>query len=150
MKIKKPKDFWSGVMFVAFGLFFMVSGMHYKAGTAASMGAGYFPRLLSGALILTGTILSLGSLWTGPAGEAPGRFNWRTMVLIIGPVFLFGRLLQPLGLVLSLFVLIGGVSYASHEFKWKDTLLNALVLTLLCVGIFVWSLKLHFRLWPFS
>src|SRR3982751_44228 len=47
MKIKSPKDFWSGLMFIGSGLFFMIWGMiHYQMGTAVRMGPAYFPTVL--------------------------------------------------------------------------------------------------------
>jgi hypothetical protein len=149
MKIKKQKDLWTGAMFVAFGSLFTVYSMQYRAGTAAKMGAGYFPRLLSAILILTGLVLIFGSLLTKTYGEKVHKFNWRTIALVIGPVFLFGLLLHPLGMILSLFILIVGTSFASHEFEWKGTLVNSVVLILICLVIFVWSLKLQFQVWPF-
>jgi hypothetical protein len=35
MKIKSPKDFWAGLMFIAFGLFFMIGAHNYQMGSAA-------------------------------------------------------------------------------------------------------------------
>ncbi len=43
MKIKNAKDFWSGVMFIAFGLFFAGFARQYDLGTAARMGPGLLP-----------------------------------------------------------------------------------------------------------
>jgi hypothetical protein len=139
----------AGVMFVIFGVFFATFST-IRAGTAADMGPGYFPRVLSIILVLIGMILSLGSLSGRSISEKVGQFSWQTMVLIIGPVLLFGLILKPIGMILSLFVLIVASSFASHEFKWVATLINAVVLILMCVVIFVWSLKLQFQVWPFS
>jgi hypothetical protein len=149
MGIKKHNDFWAGVMFFAFGMFFSVVGRHYAIGAASNMGAGYFPRLLSLILILLGMVLLLKSIFTKASGEKVEKFDLRTITLILGPVLLFGLLLQPLGLIVSLFLVIVVSSYASHEFKWKSTVVNAVILILICLVIFVWSLKLNFHLWPF-
>ena len=43
IKIKSPKDFWAGLMFLGFGLFFVIGAGHYRLGSAARMGPGYFP-----------------------------------------------------------------------------------------------------------
>ena len=51
MKIKSPKDFWSGLMFIVTGLFFLIwAVIHYNMGTAVRMGPAYFPVLLGGLL----------------------------------------------------------------------------------------------------
>jgi hypothetical protein len=149
MGIKKHNDFWAGAMFFVFGMFFSVVGRQYAIGTATNMGAGYFPRLLSLILILIGMILLLNSVFTKASGEKVDKFDLRTIILILGPVLLFGLLLQPLGLIVSLFLVIVVSSYASHEFKWKSTVVNAVILILICLVIFVWSLKLNFHIWPF-
>ncbi|MFL6716596.1 MAG: tripartite tricarboxylate transporter TctB family protein, partial [Burkholderiaceae bacterium] len=51
MLIRNQKDFWSGVMFAAFGLFFAGFGTRYTFGSAARMGPGYFPTVLGVILI---------------------------------------------------------------------------------------------------
>ena len=73
MKINRPKDFWSGVMFMASGLFFMAWAIGtpkwindifdrvvipgYQMGTAVRMGPAYFPTMLGGLLALLGAII---------------------------------------------------------------------------------------------
>ena len=48
MKLKNPKDFWSGIMFAAIGISFavIVKAYEYPMGTGARMGPGYFPFVL--------------------------------------------------------------------------------------------------------
>lgn len=62
MKIKSPKDFWAGIMFIGTGLFFLVwAMMNYQMGTAVRMGPAYFPAVLGGLLGVLGTIVLIGS-----------------------------------------------------------------------------------------
>ncbi len=51
----------------------------------------------------------------------------KTLLWILGSVVLFGLLLKPLGMVLSVFVLVLVSSMASHEFSWKGATLNGVV-----------------------
>ena len=52
LRIKAPKDFWAGLMFIGFGGFFMVWALtHYQMGTAVRMGPAYFPTMLGGLLV---------------------------------------------------------------------------------------------------
>ena len=47
MKIKSPKEFWAGVMFIAFGGFAVVWSLtHYQMGTAVRMGPGDLAQLV--------------------------------------------------------------------------------------------------------
>jgi len=58
MKIKSPKDLWAGLMFVGFGLFFVVwAWTHYQMGSAVRMGPAYFPTLLGGLLAFLGALV---------------------------------------------------------------------------------------------
>ena len=57
MKIRNAKDFWSGVMFIAFGLFFAGFARQYDLGTAARMGPAYFPTMLGLLLVLVGAMI---------------------------------------------------------------------------------------------
>jgi hypothetical protein len=149
MKIRNQKNFWAGVMFIAFGLFFACFGAQYTIGTAARMGPGYVPTALGVIVVLLGAALSAGALLSRANAENVDAFAFPAIILIIGSVVLFGILLKPLGLIISLLVLVAVSSYASHEFSWRVMLVNAVVLTGLCVVVFVWALKLRFQLWPF-
>jgi uncharacterized membrane protein len=148
MQIRNQKDFWAGIMFVAFGVFFAGLGSQYTLGSAASMGAGYVPTVLGCILMVLGIIVAVGGLSPKAAEDKVDRFAWSTLLFILGPIVLFGLLLNTLGLVLCLLMLIGISSYASHEFTWKATLGNAVVLVVLCLVVFSYALKLQFPLWP--
>lgn len=72
MKLKSPKDFWAGLMFIGFGLFFMIWAFtHYQMGTAVRMGPAYFPTVLGGLLALLGAMVLVESVAMDPgAGHA--------------------------------------------------------------------------------
>ena len=148
MKIRNHKDFWAGVMFAAFGAAFVAIGSGYAQGTAERMGPGYFPVAVGALLALIGIAVSVGALARTAEVETVKRFAWPTLLLIIGPVVLFGLLLETLGLVICLFLLVCLSSYASHEFGWKATLANAAALIALCLTVFIYLLDLQFQLWP--
>jgi len=148
MHIKNQKDFWAGLMFIGFGGFFAGFGTQYTFGTAARMGPAYFPTVLGILLVVLGLAVAIGGLSANADEEKVKRFDWPTLLFVLGPIVLFGLLLQPLGLVLSLFLLVVISSYASHEFKWREALINAVVLIALSLLVFVWGLSLQFQLWP--
>ena len=148
MRIKNQKDFWAGAMFICFGAFFAGIGTHYKLGSAANMGPGYFPSALGIILIVLGIAIAVSGLSPNSRDEKVDRFSWSALFFILGPVVLFGLLLKSLGLIACLFMLVAISSFASNEFKWGATLLNALVLAVLSYVVFVWALQLQFPLWP--
>ncbi len=145
-KIRHPKDFASGLMFVGFGVFDLVVSSSYPLGTAARMGPGYFPRILGILLVLFGAILALRALKL--QGE-PMRFGaLPPPAIVLGSVVLFGIMVPWAGLVLSAIVLIVVSSYASSEFRWKEALISGIVLATAAVLGFVWGLGLQFSVWP--
>lgn len=148
MHIRNQKDFWAGVMFAAFGLFFSGFGTRYTFGTAARMGPGYFPTVLGIILVLLGVAIALAALSSKAHEQKVAKFSWPTIVLILGAVVSFGLLLNTAGLVISLITVVMVSSYASHEFGWKAAVINTVVLVGLCLFLFVYALSLQFPLWP--
>jgi hypothetical protein len=144
--IASPKDFLSGLIFVAFGIAAIVLGSAYPLGTAARMGPGYFPRILGIMLIVLGSFIVLRALRV--KGEPLPGWKWRPVIVVLGSVLLFGALLMPLGLVLATIMLIVLASLASLEFRAKEALISGGVLAALCVGVFVIGLKLQIPIWP--
>ncbi len=57
MKIRNAKDFWAGLMFVAFGLAFVLVARNYQMGNAVRMGPAYFPTVLGGLLAILGALI---------------------------------------------------------------------------------------------
>lgn len=148
MLIKSQKDFWSGVMFIAIGLFFAWFATDYQMGTAARMGPGYFPFWLGIIIAVLGALIGIGGLRRSTPEDKVGKFDFRVNILVLGSAVLFGLLLRPLGLYASLFVLVVVSSLASHEFGWKVTLANAVFLILFSYFAFIRGLGLIFPLYP--
>jgi hypothetical protein len=148
MKIKHAKDFWSGMMFAAFGLGFAVIAQNYDMGTAARMGPAYFPTVLGGLLTLLGVIIALRGLKTEEPDSQVDKFHFTPLMLILGAVVAFGLLLRPAGLLVALTVLVIVASFGSHEFKWREIIPLTVVLTLLVLGVFIYGLSMTIPVLP--
>jgi putative tricarboxylic transport membrane protein len=146
MKVKSPKDFWAGLMFVTFGLFFLAASRSYKMGTAMRMGPAYFPALLGGILAAIGAVVVAQSIVV--RGEKVPPLFFRPLCIVMLSLILFGYLIQPIGLVLALVVLVVVSASAGHEFKFKEVLILAVMATFFSVLIFVKVLGLPYPLWP--
>ena len=66
MSIRNRKDFWSAVMFVLFGVLFIIWSRDYQFGTAQRMGPGYFPTVLGYMLVFLGALVGLPALRRWP------------------------------------------------------------------------------------
>ena len=147
MKIKSPKDFWAGLMFIGFGLFFaIVALMNYQMGSAVRMGPAYFPTVLGGMLAVLGAIVMFSSLVD--TGEKVAKFHFRPLLFVMVSSLAFAYLLKPLGLVLASIALVFISAYGGHEFKWKEVAILSVVLVIFSVLVFVKGLTLPFPICP--
>ncbi|MGH8784645.1 MAG: tripartite tricarboxylate transporter TctB family protein [Cupriavidus necator] len=148
MRIRSQKDFASGLLFMLVGFGFSWVARGYSMGTAAKMGPGYFPFWLGIVLALLGALVLWGSLSSKMEEDSLARWDIKTLLWILGSVVLFGLMLKPLGMVLSVLVLVLVSSMASHEFSWKGAILNAIILVLISLGAFVYGINLQMPVWP--
>jgi putative tricarboxylic transport membrane protein len=146
MGIRAPKDFWSGVMFCGFAVVAILAARGYSLGAAGKMGPGYFPLLLGGLLAALGGILIGRSLVL--SGEPVPRFHLVPLAVIAVAICLFGVMIEPLGLVLSLAVLTLMSAIAGAQFRLLETVALAAALIVFSVGVFVYALGLPLNIWP--
>ena len=146
IRIRSPKDFCAGLLFIAVGAAAIVIASAYPLGTAARMGPGYFPRMLGILLIGLGALLAFRGARL--AGAPLGVWKWRPLVTVLGSVVLFGAMVTHAGLVLSTVVLIVLASSASREFRPREALVSGVLLAALAVGVFVIGLNLQLPIWP--
>lgn len=144
MKIRNIKNFAAGIFFISFGSFAVIVARSYEIGTTLQMGPGYFPVLVGGLLVFLGLITVACGLMMD--GEAIESIALRPLLLIIGSVIAFAFLIQPLGLVLTILVLVVISRLGGSEFRLLDTFILFLVLGVVTVAIFVYGLGLPFNL----
>ena len=147
MKIKSPKDFWAGLMFIGVGAFFTIWALtHYQMGTAVRMGPAYFPVLLGGLLAFLGLLVLIESF--AMEGPKVPRFSFRPLILISVACVIYGYVMKPLGLVLATLLLVFVSALGGHEFKWKEVAILFLVLIVFSILVFVKGLTLPFPVCP--
>jgi putative tricarboxylic transport membrane protein len=147
LKIKSPKDFWAGLMFLGVGLFFTLWAVkYYQMGSAVRMGPAYFPAVLGGLLAVLGLAVLGGSFaFRGPKVPA---LHIRPLAFVLASCLAFGYLMKPLGLVLATVAMVFLAALGGHEFRWKEVTLLAVALVVFSVLVFVKALTLPFPLWP--
>jgi hypothetical protein len=120
VSIRNPKDFWSGIFFLAVGSAAVFFGRNHPMGTAMRMGPAYFPTVLGGLLALIGLAVMLRAIVR--RGEPVGQFAVRKVALVLGATAVFGLLLRPVGLAGALIVLVILSAFASQHFRWPVAL----------------------------
>jgi len=162
IKIKSQQDWWAGLMFIGFGLFFMLFAIGtpefvdnivgtrliagYQMGSSVRMGPAYFPVLLGGLLVFLGLLVLLDSI--AEEGPEVAKFHFRPLLFVMASSLAFAYLLKPLGMVLASVALIFVSAFGGHEFKWKEVTILSVVLVIFSVLVFVKGLTLPFPICP--
>ena len=146
MKLRNPRDFLAGLLFMSFGAAALLMSQPYAIGTAARMGPGYFPRALGLLLVVLGAALSLRGFRA--SSEPQPEWRWRPLAIVLLGVGLFALTAQWLGLVLGGLVLVLVASAASPEFRWKEALVSGVIQGAATVAVFVYGLGIPLPVWP--
>ncbi len=144
--IRNPRDFYAGLLFVAFGAVALVMVQAYAIGTPARMGPGYFPRLLGILLVGGGSIQALIGLrsTSDPAIE----WHWQPLLKLLIGVALFIVLTPWLGLIAATLVMSVVAMAAGRDFRWQEALLVGAVLGGAAAAVFVYGLGIPLPVWP--
>jgi hypothetical protein len=135
MTSRNPKDFWTGLIYIAVGAAAIIIGRDYGMGTPRKMGPAFFPVILSALLIAIG-IISLVRSFVRP-GTPVGRFTVRGTLLVTGATVLFGLIVRGAGMLIAMPVLVIVSAFASKHFGWRTTILLAAGITAFCILIFL-------------
>ncbi len=147
--IRHPKDFFAGLIFIAFGLAAIIIGSNYALGSAARMGPGYFPRILG--------ITSAGSRRRAFAARAEDQGRRASALALEADAHRPG-LCHRLRRARQLHrpgtgddrTRVRLRSAASHEFRPREALVSGVLLATLAVGVFIFGLNLQLPTWPWS
>jgi len=148
MRIRSPKDFWAGLIFIAIGGGFVLLAQQYRLGDMHRMGPAMFPTLVGALLAALGLIVALRSFALD--GAAVPRFDARPIGVSILAIVLFGIALQWLGLIAAVAMLVLVGAYAARDVRPLENLALAAVMIAFSVAVFVWLLGLPLPLWPTS
>jgi putative tricarboxylic transport membrane protein len=133
--VRRSKDLWCGLIFVAVGLaaVFFMRGL--SMGTAVRMGPSYYPTDLGVLLALIGAAIVVRAAFR--PGPPVGRLAFGKLALVLGSTVLFGLLLRRTGLVVSLVLLVLMSASGSSRFRWPAALALAVGLALGSAILFV-------------
>jgi len=147
IKIRGSKDFYAGLLFISFGGLATALSPSYPMGTGARMGPGYFPTVLGGILTLLGILISIRGLLR-ESSDPFGGLALRPLLSVLGSVLGFAFFVDRLGLVIAIIMLTAVSCLGGSEFRFREVVVFSLVLTVMVVVVFVYGLKLPFKVWP--
>ncbi|MCL4767343.1 MAG: tripartite tricarboxylate transporter TctB family protein [Hyphomicrobiaceae bacterium] len=146
IRIKAPRDFAAGCLFILIAAFFLWFGRNLSIGSSSFMEAGYFPRLASIVLAILGLMAIASSLrFDGPGLSA---WAWRPLLVLSGSVAVFGLLIPRAGLIITTLVVIAIAAATGRRLGWREFIGLAIALVALMVAIFHYGLNLPVPVWP--
>ena len=141
------RDIVAGLLFVGIGAFALLVARGYPVGSAMRMGPGYFPVVLGWLLIALGALVGLRAArhadWQGVG------WTWKPLAWISLSILLFGFLMPRVGLVPALAAMFPVAAAGGREFRLREVVLLTLVMSAFAGGVFVYGLKLPYRLFNF-
>jgi putative tricarboxylic transport membrane protein len=148
MRVRSPRDFWAGLIFVAIGGGFVLLAQEYRLGDMHRMGPALFPTLVGALLAALGALIALRAFAVD--GPPVPRFEARPILVSLLAIVLFAIALQWVGLVAAVAVLVLIGANATRDVRLLDVLALAAVMVVFSVAVFVWLLGLPLPLWPTS
>ena len=146
MRIRSPRDFYAGLVFIAIAAAFIWLASGYRYGTAQRMGPGFFPTYVAGFLGLLGIVITLRSFVI--SGQPIDRVGWRQIGITLAAVCFFALGLTYLGLVAAILVLVVVGAFADPSSRPLEVVALAAFLAVFSVGVFVYVLGLPLQVWP--
>jgi Tripartite tricarboxylate transporter TctB family len=148
MRVRSPRDFWAGLIFVAIGGGFVLLAQEYRLGDMHRMGPALFPTLVGALLAALGALIALRAFALD--GPPVPRFEARPILVSLLAIVLFAIALQWVGLVAAVAVVVLIGANATRDVRLLDVLALAAVMVVFSVAVFVWLLGLPLPLWPTS
>ena len=142
--LRNNKDFLAGLLFLTLGVLTVFFARGYPMGVAARMGPGYFPTVLGGLLCLFGLYIMIRGIRSGDTVR--GTWGWRPLGMITLSLVSFGFSMEKLGLVPALVLLFFIAALAGREFRFKEVLLLAILMSAFAAAVFVYGLQLPYPL----
>ena len=146
MRLRFGTDFLAGLLLAGIGGIGVWLGSGYALGTSVRMGPGFFPLLVSGALVTFGLAASLKAL----AVDEPIDRVWplRPLVLVLAGVAAFALAVRPLGLVAATVLLVVVSALGGRGSRPLETVLLAMAMAAFGAIVFVRGLGIGARVWP--
>lgn len=140
------QDIAGGLVLVAIGALALYLVQRLPAAGPMGFGSGTAPRLAAWAVIGLGGLIAL----IGWFSEGPGigAFGWRGLVSILGAVIIFALALPRFGLIATGVPVMLIAASAAPDFRWKEGLVFAVVLTVLSALLFRYGLSQPIPIWP--
>jgi hypothetical protein len=141
-------DAFAGMLIMIVAAIFFFGAWKLRAGTLERMGPGYVPIAMSIFLFLMGSMLTIRGFFKRSGGEGATFPSLRpTLIVVLSPL-LFAFLIGRVGLVITVLIVTVFARFAQPQKRGVEMVALPVLLTIFCVLVFVYALKLSIPLWP--
>ncbi len=147
------RDYYGGALVMLVGLGVAVQGSRYGVGSLTQMKAGFFPAVTGIILALLGAAIAVNAARRSPgAVEEEERLapEWRGWFCIVTSILAFLLLGKYGGLLPATFAIVFISALGDRDNSIRAALVLAAGITVVCVVLFWWALKLQFPLWSWG
>jgi hypothetical protein len=140
-------SFWAGGMLCAIGIAATIIAPHYRMGSLAQMGPGYFPLILGVLLAGLGAVTCV----QAAVKSSSNRLTvppWRQLICIPLCVVCFALLVERAGLAIAVLVTVLIACLGGHRFRPIEATISAALLAVLTCVLFVHLLGLPVPIFP--
>ena len=159
-KIRGPRDFFGGLALILVAALALWASANLPGQQGFAFGPGTAPRIFAGLLMAIGALVALNGLFV--KGPPLDSFAIRGPGYVLLAILVFAATIRGIrvdiagipiripafGMVIATFVAFMVSMFGSSEFRWVESLLAAVGMTIFCVVLFVYLLGLPFQLWP--
>jgi hypothetical protein len=139
-KLTRDQDFLAGMIFIIFGIGYLLLSNNLDFGSLRRMGPGFFPTILTVLLVAIGVFLALKA--AKAQGEQATGFAAKAVLLISAATISFGVLIRGAGLLAAVVSLVLVSSLASKKTRPVAVVLLAAGLAVFSTFVFVEGLGL--------
>ncbi|MCB8887852.1 tripartite tricarboxylate transporter TctB family protein [Vreelandella malpeensis] len=147
MYTRVNRDFLAGLACLLIASLVLWQAYAYDMGTLRNMGPGYLPRFLGISLAVLGVITMVFSARTAMAFPS---LNYRALICITTGIVVFALLMRPAGLFLATISLVYLCGLSERRFQPVRLGMLALALCGMSYLVFILSLNMPIRLFPWS
>jgi hypothetical protein len=145
------RDFLGGGLVLLLGVGAALQASQYELGSLRRMGPGYFPLALGVILAVTGALIMLASLRTAIVPVlARQRPEWRGWFCICASMVLFAVIGTYGGLLPATFACVFIAALGDRKNTLVASAVLAAAMTLVCLIVFWWLLKVNLPLFDWN
>lgn len=146
VRFQSLQDYAGGMFLIAIAVVGIAgtAGLNFK--TSTGVGPGMMPRSTGLIIVALGLIMIINGLFA--RGEGLDRWSVRGLIFVLGSALLFSWTIRSLGLIVAGPLAVIFSSFADRDTKWYEVIIFAIVMTVACIGLFSYGLKLPIPIWP--